>query len=157
MSTLDWAARLELLVDGPGPSGACASSAEKRAFVARALVDAIREARPATLTPSALALLGELTQEAGVLPGDPAAVLLQKLDAQLDKNAPPAWMMAGFEKLMREATLAGEAADAGAAFARFAGKAASGVLGGGARPDGTAPGGPLARLAFTGKHQQKKT
>ena len=156
MKTLDWAARLELLVDGPGPDGARATAADKRAFVAVSLTRAIREARPSSLSPAALALLGELTQEAGVVAGDPPHLLLQKLDAHLEKHAPPAWMLAGFERLMREATLAGDGTNASAAFAQFAGKAASGVLGGGgARPAGTAPGGALAQLAFRDKNQKE--
>lgn len=151
MSGFDWSARLETLLQGTGPDGKVASLAERRAFVAVALVTAIRGARPTSLPAPALKLLGELCQEAGVVEGDAMDVLLDKLDAHLVRLAPPMWLMASMAKLLREATLAGAGPGMGEAFARFAGQAAAGVLGGGARPEGTTPGGPLAQLALKPK------
>ncbi len=125
---------------------------ERGAFVAWALVRAIKDAKPALLPAPAMKLLGALAQEAGVVAGDAADVLLKKLDAHIEKIAPPAKMVQAFDALMREATLVGQGAQAGTAFGQFIGNAAStpGVLGGGERPAGTTPGGALAQLSLRG-------
>ena len=130
---------------------------ERGAFVAWALVRAIKDAKPASLPPPALKLLGALAHEAGVVAGDAADVLRAKLDAHIAKHAPPAQMVQAFESLMREATLAGQGAQAGAAFGQFIGNAASttGVLGGGERPAGTTAGGALAQLSLRGGAKKK--
>lgn len=125
---------------------------EERAFISWALVRSIKETHPSTLPPPALKLLGTIAQEAGVVAGDGPEVLLAKFDAHIEKNAPPAKMLQAFEALLREASLAGQGAQAGAAFVQFAGGAAStGVLGGGERPPGTLPGGALAQASLRTK------
>jgi hypothetical protein len=146
VSDFDWNARMEALVREHAMN-----AGEERAFVAWALVNAIKDAKPASLPPPALKLLGALAQEAGVIAGDAPDVLLAKFDAHIEKNAPPAKMVQAFEALLREASLAGQGAQASAAFAQFAGNAAAtGVLGGGERPAGTTPGGALAQMSLRG-------
>jgi hypothetical protein len=133
------------------------NASEERAFIAWALVRAIKEAKPASLPAPALKLLGTIAQAAGVVAGDGPEVLLAKFDAHIEKTAPPAQMIQAFEGLLREATLAGQGAQASAAFAQFAGNAAStGVLGGGERPAGTTPGGALAQMSLRGGAAKKK-
>lgn len=123
-----------------------------RHFVAWSLVQAVQGAKPSSLNADALLLLGETCAAAGVVQGDAPDALVAKLRAFFEARPPHPDLVARVDAMLRDLVAAGAAPSTGAAFARFAGVASSkGVLGGGVRPEGTAPGGPLGRLAFTSK------
>jgi len=117
-------------------------------FMRFLFVVSVAEARPETITTDMARQLGQLAVDAGCKPGDPPAQVLSALMALFDQRPPSPEMITIYNRVAREVAVEGHKPEAGRAFGNFLGRSGTaGVLGGGQRPAGTVPAGPLARVA----------
>lgn len=145
MSTSDPAVALAAVFDARKPDGTFVySDAEVRHYLPLLILSA--KVPFAALDAATQQILGEFVGLAGLDLSKPAEQVQATIEAYYQKNPVNPALQKGIMDVVR-GVLASGGDVSKAALAALGGQKSTGVLGGGVRPAGTAPGGVLTRLA----------